>query len=95
MNDLIEEAERWGLEPKLASLWWTSTNTSEEKKDFMIDTKTGHHRILFEEHFQILGFSSNRAGRTQDCLEEQMQNANKAWWRDVKVYRSKDVPWRV
>ena len=24
-----------------------------------------------------------------------MQNANKAWWRDVKIYRSKDVPWRV
>ena len=24
-----------------------------------------------------------------------MQNANKSWWRDVKMYRSKDVPWRV
>ena len=22
-----------------------------------------------------------------------MQNANKAWWRDVKIYRSKDVSW--
>ena len=24
-----------------------------------------------------------------------MQSANKAWWRDVKVCRSKDVPWRI
>ena len=24
-----------------------------------------------------------------------MQNAKKAWWRNVKIYRNKDVPWRV
>ena len=24
-----------------------------------------------------------------------MQSANKAWWRDVTIYRSKDVPWRA
>ena len=24
-----------------------------------------------------------------------MQNANKAWWRDVTIYHSKDVPWRM
>ena len=24
-----------------------------------------------------------------------MPNASKAWWRDVKIYSSKDVPWRV
>ena len=24
-----------------------------------------------------------------------MQIAKKAWWRYVKIYRSKDVPWRV
>ena len=24
-----------------------------------------------------------------------MQTANKAWWRGVKIYRSKDVPWRT
>ena len=24
-----------------------------------------------------------------------MQSANKALWRDILVYRSKDVPWRI
>ena len=31
----------------------------------------------------------------KDCLEERIQHANMAWWRDVKIHRSKDVPSRV
>ena len=58
-------------------------------------TRTGLHQLPFEEKFKILGHIFNQAGRTQDSLEERMQSANKAWWRDVKIYRSKDVPWRV
>ena len=27
--------------------------------------------------------------------EARMQKAHKAWWRDAKMHRSKDVPWRV
>ena len=34
-------------------------------------------------------------GERTKGLEERMQSANKAWWRDVKFYRSKDVPWRI
>ena len=26
-------------------------------------------------------------------MEERMENANKAWWSDAKIYRSRDVPW--
>ena len=40
-------------------------------------------------------YTFNQAGRTLDCIEERMQNADKAWWSDVKIYRSKDVPMRV
>ena len=36
----------------------------------MIDTKTGHHRIPFEDNFNTLGFSLNRWEKRQDCLEE-------------------------
>ena len=50
---------------------------------------------LLEDKFKILGFTLNRERKTQDGLEEMMQIANKAWCRDVKNYRSKDVPWRV
>ena len=45
--------------------------------------------------FQNFGYTFNQAGRMQDCLEERMQNANKFRWRDAKIYRNKDVPWRV
>ena len=37
----------------------------------------------------------NRQGKTYEGLEERMQSSNKAWWKDAKNYRCKDVPWRV
>ena len=53
LRNLIEEAARWDLAPKPASLCWTSTNLS-------IDTKSGCHRFSFEEKFKILGYALNR-----------------------------------
>ena len=38
---LIDEAAELDLEPKLASLWWTSTYTSEEKEDMIWCTSRG------------------------------------------------------
>ena len=31
MMEWVEKAKRWDLEPRPASLWWTSTHASEEK----------------------------------------------------------------
>ena len=59
----------------------------------LIGTTRLLHKFPFEK-FKILGCTINQAGRMQDSLDEKMQNANKVWWRDVKIYRSKDVPWR-
>ena len=95
MKVLIEEAGRWDLEPKLASLWWTGTYASEEMEDITICTRTRRGKIPFEKSFRILGYSFNQAWKTQDCLEERMQSANKVWRRDAKIDRSRDVPWRV
>ena len=89
LRDLIQEAEKWDLAPKPASLWWTSTYDSEEVIVLSINTKTGRHRFTFEEEFKILGCTAKRQGKTHDCLEEKMQSADTAWWRDVKVYRVK------
>ena len=33
----------------------------------------------------------NRQEKAHEGVEERMQSANKAWWRDVKIYRSEDV----
>ena len=71
----------------------------EEKMGVPMETRegqrTGEYKILFKKHFKILVYTFNQAGRTLDCIEERMQNADKSWWSDVKIYRSKDVPRRV
>ena len=61
----------------------TSQNTVREKFQ-------NSGSILFEE--KILGRTVNRRRKTQDCLGERMQSANTAWWKDVRIYRSQDVP---
>ena len=83
LRDLNQEAEKWGLAPKPSSLWSTSTFDSEEKSD------------LSEENCKFLGCILSRQGKAHEGIEERMQSANRACWRDVKIYRSKDVPWRV
>ena len=81
IRDLIAEANRWDLVPKLASLWWTSTS--------------GCYTFPFEDTFKILGCAMNRQGKTHDAIEERMQWANKAFGKDILIYTSKDVPWKV
>ena len=38
LKDIIEEAAEVDLEPKPASLWWTSTYASEEEEDMSLRT---------------------------------------------------------
>ena len=58
-------------------------------------TKGGFYRSSFEENFSILGFLMKREVRTVKAMEERLQSANKASWKDIKIFRNKDVPWRV
>ena len=96
MKDLIEEAERWDLEPKSASLWWTGTYADEKMEDMLIKTKTGVPKLPFEKVVRDSGITFfNSEGKVQDSLEERMESANKAWWRDATIYRSEDAPWRI
>ena len=37
----------------------------------------------------------NRQGKTHDAVEERMPSANKAFWKDIEIYKGKDVPWRI
>ena len=95
LKDLVEEAEKVDLEPKPASLWWTSTYASEEKEDMILGTSEGCYIFPFEDEFRILGCVMNRQGKSHDAIEETMQSANKAFWKDIMMYKSKDVPWRI
>ena len=68
LKDLTEEVAKVDLKPKPASLWWTSTNASEEKEDMIF----GYIKRLlqfpfFEDDFKILKCVMNRQGKTCDC----------------------------
>ena len=76
-------------------LWWTSTCASEEKEEKILGTSTGCYKLPFEDEFRILGCVINLQGKTCDAVEERMQSANKAFWKDIMTYKSKDVPWRI
>ena len=95
LRDLIEEAETWNVAPKPASLWWTSTYEEEERSEVLVATTGLMYKFPYEEKIEILRCAMNRQGTTLDAIEERMQSANKANWRDILVYRSKDVPWRI
>ena len=47
LEDLIEEAGKVDLEPKPASLCWTSTYASEEKEDMILGTSRGCYKFPF------------------------------------------------
>ena len=61
----------------------------------ILGTSTGCYKFPFEDDFRIFGCMMNRQGKTCDTVEERMQSANKALCKDIKIYESKDVPWRI
>ena len=79
VRDLIEEASRWDLVLKPASLWWTSTYDSEETVDMNLGTASGCYQISFEDKFKLMEYAMIRQGKTHDAIEERMQSANKAF----------------
>ena len=60
-----------------------------------LGTSSGCYTFPFEDTFKILGCAMNRQGKTHDAIEERMQWANKAFGKDILIYTSKDVPWKV
>ena len=95
LRDLIEDAEKWDLAPNAASLWWTSTYEAEEGSEILIASNGLMYKCPFEDKFKILGCLMNRQGKTLGAIEERMRSANKAFWRDMLIFRSTDVPWRM
>ena len=64
---LIEEASRWDLEPKPASLWWTSTHDAEEKVDMILGTTAGCHKFTFRREVQDSGLCNESAREIPRC----------------------------
>ena len=54
VKEPIEEAKRWDLEPKPASLWWSSTHADGIKEDMTMRTQKGQHTFPFElQHYWV------------------------------------------
>ena len=81
-RDLIEEAAKWDMAP-------------EEEFDLSINTKSACHRFSFEEKIKILGYALNRQEKALDAIEEIMQVANKVFWKNILIFKSKDVSWKI
>ena len=55
-------------------------------------TSKGCYKFPFEDELKILGCMMNRQRKRCDAVGERIQSANKAFWKDIKIYRSKDIP---
>ena len=53
----------------------------------ILGTSKGCYKFLFEDEFRILGCVMNRQGKTCDAVEERMQSANKAFWKDIIIFQ--------
>ena len=62
-----------------------------KKIDMILGTSTGCCKFPFEDTFKILGCAMDRQWKTYDAVEERMQSANKACWKDILMYKSKNV----
>ena len=65
---------------------WTTVRTGKQQGN--TNCRSRRRKRSSDTHF-------NQPRRTQHRLEERLQSVDRAWWRDVKILRSKGVPWRV
>ena len=54
----LGEAERWDLEPKLATWWRSSSYAEAVKEDATMETQRGRHKFPFQRGFKTLGYIS-------------------------------------
>ena len=68
LKELIDEAGRWDLEQKPASLWMSSTYAKEDKEEMMIKTKSGR-----------TSFPNGKASKFSGTYSSQLANHKKVW----------------
>ena len=72
-----------------------SSDGAEEKIEMLLITAVGCHKFPFAEKYEILAYAMNRQLESHDAIEERVQSANKAFWKNILIFKSKDVPWKV
>ena len=62
-------AERWDLEPKLATLRWWRTYADETMEDMPMETEKGRDKIPFEKSFKIPAYIFTQTGEIAEKYE--------------------------
>ena len=93
LRDLIEEAENEGPGSQACeSMVDQYLRARTRGLIFQLTSSRDVTDFSSEEQFQDLEMCFfNRQGKAHDAIEERMQSANMAWWKGVKIYRSKEV----
>ena len=91
VNDIIEELLDLDMEPKLESLWWTSTHKHEDTRTLRVGGRDKVRDLPFCEVFDVLGYRFHRDGKRVRGAERSMCTL-RSWWRVKYIYRSKTVP---
>ena len=84
VNDVIEELLDLDMEPKLESLWWTSTHEAEEKETL----KMVNRGLAWDLSF--IGWQ-----RVSGCRSNVCAKGMGSWWRDGYICRSERVPMKT
>ena len=73
------------LEPKPASLWWTSTDADERMDDILIKTTTRLHKLPFEKKFKVLEYTFNQGHGKVDMKFVCPQNVKKTLLKQARA----------
>ena len=84
VNDIIEELLDLDMEPKMESLWWTSTHQAEEKETSKVKNRGLAWDLSFTGWQRVSGCRSNVCAKGMGSR-----------WRDGYIYRSKSVPMKT
>ena len=75
LKEPTKGAETWDLEPKSASLWWSSTYAEEVKEDMTMTTKKDCTSVLLKRGSRSWDSCSTRSEKDGESEEERMQKA--------------------
>ena len=87
MNELVREIQKIGMEPKLESRWWTSTNGQEVKQELIVG-KLGRSCVVpFVGELDLLGFRFRHSVKGDLMMDSTLRTGIKSWWSAMPCRR--------
>ena len=86
VSTCAEESPSQGLEPKPASLWWSSMHDGEIKEGLKVNAAGVEWSFPFQESYMGLGHLFHKSVESQECMQERVTKATKAWFTDAHIF---------